>query len=177
MIGIIQEIKALFLTVFHRLGPIEIVLFLSIFVVFIFVFTLGLIWHSKRLFAQFCFLLSFVILFSSPFLIKYLMQEKIYKIQISYYRSSPLQYADTFLVDMDIKNLGKKDINKCIVKVDIFRKGTDFMNRLKNIFYPEKSFTHLIEEKIRINQTHHFLIMIDDFYYKTAPYKVGTDCF
>ncbi|PAF44858.1 hypothetical protein BJI48_02415 [Helicobacter sp. 11S02596-1] len=172
-----SEIKNLILMEFHRLTSIEIVLFLAIFVIFIFIFTLGLVWHSKRFLPTFLFLLSFVILFSSPFLIRYVMKEKIYKIEVSYQRSSPLQYANAFLIDMDIKNLGMKNIHQCIVKIDIHKNATNTFNRFKNMFFPTKSFKHFINEAIPTHQSRHFVIMIDDFYDKHSPYKVSTDCF
>ncbi|PAF43062.1 DUF2393 family protein [Helicobacter sp. 11S03491-1] len=173
-----QEIKNSFLMVFHRLGYLELGLFLGIFIVFLIIFTLGLWFYPKKILSNFLFLLSFLTLISPPFVLQYLMQEKIYKIHISYHKVSPLVYADAFLVDVDVQNIGKATINKCLVSINVSGvKNKNWLARIKNAMYPQKVFTHLFRTKIKVNQTQHLLFMFDNYDYKNNPYTLNIDCF
>ncbi|PAF52272.1 DUF2393 family protein [Helicobacter sp. 13S00477-4] len=173
----IEEIKDLLLMVFYRLSYIEIGLFLFIFIIFMLIFGLGLVFYTKKILSSILFLLAFVVLFSPPFVIRYLMQEKLYKVEVSYNRASPLEYTDSFFIDMDIKNIGKLDIHKCFVKVNVLRSGDRLAVVLRNLFFAEKSFLRSISSVIKPNQSEHFVIVIDDYHYRHQPYKVYLNCY
>lgn len=172
-----HEIGNLFLLVFHRLGFIEILIFFGFFACFLLFFILGIAFYSKRFLSAMLFLISFLLLFSPPFAIKYLMQEKLYKIQVTYAKAAPLQYTDTFFIDMNIKNIGRKTLHRCLVHINVLEAKTGLLQRFRDFIYPQKVFSQLLTQKININETQHFLVMFDDFHYKDNPYEVQVNCF
>ncbi|PAF47801.1 hypothetical protein BKH46_02920 [Helicobacter sp. 12S02634-8] len=172
----IHEVKKHFLAIAGQLGAIEIALFVGIFVIFVLIFILGVAWRANKPARSVLFLLSFLILFSTPFVLSYLMQEKIYKIQTTYYQAKPMQYADGFLVDMDITNIGKRSIKQCIVRIEVFHNQNRWIDKLKNMLWAQESFVYHLTQKIPVHHTQHFIVMIDGYGFKHKPYKVGTSC-
>lgn len=171
------EIGDLFLLVFYRLSYIELGIFFGIFVCFLLFFILGLVFYSNKFLLGILFSLSFLILFSSPFIVKYLMQEKLYKIQVTYNKAAPLEYTDTFFIDMNIKNIGKKTLYRCLVNINILGTKISLFKNFKYFIYPQKVFSQVLERKISVNETQHFLVMFDDFYHKNSPYEIQVNCF
>lgn len=172
----IEEIKKNLLDVFYHLGYVEIGIFLFIFVLFLLVFMLTLISYPKKIISPFLFILSFLILLSTPFVIKVIINEGIYKTQIFYNKAAPLQYANAFLIDIDIKNIGKTEISKCLLSVDVYHSNKNTLQKLKNFVRPQATFKYLVQKKIPINQTKNIVVMIDKYYYRKYPYHLSINC-
>ncbi|PAF53077.1 hypothetical protein BKH42_07800 [Helicobacter sp. 13S00482-2] len=171
-----EELKNNLIYVFYHLGYIEFTLFLIIFLLFLLLFMLSLLAYPKKIIFPLLFILSFVVLFSTPFLIQTAMTKGFYKIQISYNKISPLHYADAFLIDMDITNIGKRNISKCLVKINVYNKSKNKLQRLKNLAQPRAIFKRMIFKHIRINQTKNIVLMIDKYPYRNYPYETSVDC-
>ncbi|MDO7253245.1 DUF2393 family protein [Helicobacter cappadocius] len=171
-----QEIKKNLINVFYHLGYIEIGIFLAIFVLFLLIFILTLFSYQKKILFTFLFILSFFVLFSTPFVIQIAMDKGFYKTLISYNKASPLQYANAFLIDMDVKNIGKKDISKCLVSVNVYHPSKNTLEKLKNLIQPKAIFKHMIFTALKTNQTKNFVVMIDRYYYRNYPYKISVNC-
>lgn len=171
-----EEIKKNLLDVFYHLGYIEIGMFLFIFILFLLVFMLTLLSYPKKIIFPFLFILSFLILLSTPFVIKTIMNDGFYKTQIHYNKASPLQYANAFLVDMNIKNIGKKEILKCLLTVNVYHSNKNTIEKLKNFIRPQVTFKYLIQKKIPVNQTKNIVVMIDKYHYRKYPYHLSMDC-
>lgn len=171
-----EEIKKNLLDVFHHLGYIEVGIFLFIFVLFLLVFMLTLLSYPKKIISPFLFIFSFLILLSAPFIIKVIVNDGFYKTQIFYNKASPLQYANAFLVDINIKNTGKLEISKCLLSVNVYHSNKNIIEKLKNFIRPQATFKHLIQEKIPVNQTKNIVVMIDKYYYRKYPYGLSINC-
>lgn len=171
-----EEIKKNLLNVFYHLGYVEIGIFLFVFVLFLLFFMLTLLSYPKKIISPFLFILSFLILLSTPFVIKFIINDGFYKTQISYNKVAPLQYANAFLVDIDIKNIGKREILKCLLSVDVYHSNNNAIEKLKNFIRPQATFKYLVQKKIPINQTRNVVVMIDKYYYRKYPYHLSVDC-
>lgn len=171
-----EEMKKNLLDVFYHLSYIEIGIFLFIFILFLLVFMLTLLSYPKKIIFPCLFILSFLILLSTPFVIKFVINDGLYKTQILYNKASPLQYANAFLVDMDIKNIGKKEISKCLLSVNVHHSNKNILEKLKNFIRPQATFKYLVQKRIPINQTKNVVVMIDKYYYRKYPYRLSVDC-
>lgn len=171
-----EEIKKNLLDVFYHLGYIEIGTFLFMFVLFLLVFMLTLLSYPKKIISPFLFILSFLILLSAPFVIKVIINDGFYKTQIFYNKASPLQYANAFLIDIDIKNIGKMEISKCFLSVNVYRSNKNTLEKLKNFIHPQATFKYLVQKKIPVNQTKNITLMIDKYYYRKYPYDLNVNC-
>lgn len=166
-----------FWEVFNHIGLTEIAIFAVLFLLFLLFFILGMATFKKKIFPKIFFLIAFLMIFSSPFVIKNAMQNKLYKTEIIYNKAYPLHYTDSFFIDMDIKNIGRKEIKKCLVDIQVFHQEKKLADKIKNFLQPIKIFHYPIEGIIKINQTKKFTIMLDNYPYRGYPYKVYTNCY
>ncbi len=135
---------------------------------------------SKKtpLFSVFLVLLSFTLLFVGPFALKSYLDNTLRKTEVSTKNVQKLHFTNTLIVQGEVKNLSKRELNLCSIDVKVIKLGKNsfqnFLNRLKPI--RKKSIT--LKKRLDINSSIEFKVVFDNFNYtKEFNTSLSSKCY
>ncbi|WP_334084421.1 DUF2393 domain-containing protein [Helicobacter typhlonius] len=175
----LENLKTLLLQIISYFSLYEIATIMAIFFVFIMIFTLGLLLRGRKFIPYFFFFLSVVVIFSTPFVLHFVMQKILYPIDVNITSAHPMQYTQGFFVAGEITHKGKVDINECYVAVAQVRdeKGSKLIKILNDIL-PQSEFGVNVEMDIKVGETKDFAVIVPNIK-ASEPfmYRIYVDCF
>lgn len=86
----LENLKTLLLQIISYFSLYEIATIMAIFFVFIMIFTLGLLLRGRKFIPYFFFFLSVVVIFSTPFVLHFVMQKILYPIDVNITSEHPM---------------------------------------------------------------------------------------
>ena len=175
----LEKLKTLLIQIISYLSLYEIASLLVIFFVFIMFFTLGLLLRGRKFIARFFFFLSILVIFSTPFVLRFLMQKVLYTSEVNITSAHAMQYTNGFFVAGEITNKGKIVINECYIAVNEVRdeKGSKAMKILNSLF-PKSSSGISIEIDIEVGETKNFAVIVPNLKAKEPfLYRIYVDCY
>lgn len=147
----------------------DILLFITFILIASCIFFLAFIcMRRKLLFIPLTFL-GFASIISIPFISRYFMEEKFYKIHLEFKRDELLRYIDVYYIDVEVKNVGSKVINNCIITRSILYDDKvespiqKYRNIALNYLKPLYTYKEVFKEKIDINETKKFHMTINNY--------------
>lgn len=176
--AVVGKIKALFVQMVSYFSIYEIAILLSIFFIFIMLFTLGLLLRGRKFVAGFFITLSIAVIFATPFILQFAMQEILYKIDVKITNAYPMQFTKGFFVASEVSNNGKIPINECLVSVNEVREESNSIIKIINRIFPKSSSHTSVDIDIDINETKHFSVIVPQIQAKEPfLYQIFVDCY
>lgn len=165
--------KDFFLSILSILTPFDFLIFLICFIVFVCLYMIGCLLARVRFFIpQFFKLLAFLVFFATPVGMYYVSQEFFYKTQANYRMNKSLEYAPAYFVDAEIKNIGKREIGKCVYVLNVIRNPIYPKNKILNFFSSLHTYRYEFDTSLKAGQTQNFKTTFNDFDYKHYESKV-----
>lgn len=162
-----------FLSILSVLTPFDFLIFVICFVIFVCLYVIGCLLARVRFFIpQFFKLLAFLVFFSIPVGMYYVSQIYFYKTQVTYRMNKSLEYAPAYFVDGDVKNLGVREIGKCIYVLKAIRNPAYPKNKILNFFSPLHTYRYEFKAPLKVGQTQNFKATFNEFDYKYYESKV-----
>ena len=157
----IENVKTLLVQTISYLSLYEIATLLAIFFIFIMLFTLGLLLRGRKFIARFFFFLSILVVCSTPFALRYVMQKVLYT------------------SEGDITHNGKVDVNECSIVVNEVRDENGIMLfKILNSIIPKSSSSTNIELDIGVGETKSFAVIVPNIKAKEPfLYRIYVDCY
>lgn len=172
----INNAKEFFLGMFSVLTYYEFLIFGVLYFIFVCVYFLGCLLMRVRFFIpQFIKLIAFAIFFAIPVLMYYFSQDYLYKTSTQYAMNKPLEYAPAFFVDGVVKNIGHREIGKCIYTIEVYRNPAYPKNKILNFFTPLYKIKYEFKTSIKVGQSQNFKHTFNNF--KAKHYKTKIYCF
>lgn len=174
-----ENLKALLAQIVSYLSLYEIATLLAIFFIFIMLFTLGLLLRGRKFIAKFFFFNSMVVVFSTPFVLHFVMKNVLYKIEVDITNAHAMQYTKGFFVAGEITHIGKIPINECYVSVDEVRNenGSKVIKAFNSIF-PRSSSGAIVNIDINVGEQKKFATIVPHFEAKEPfLYRIYVDCY
>lgn len=174
-----ENLKALLAQIVSYLSLYEIATLLAIFFIFIMLFTLGLLLRGRKFVAKFFFFNSMVVVFSTPFVLHFVMKNVLYKIEVDITNAHAMQYTKGFFVAGEITHIGKTPINECYVSVDEVRNenGSEVIKAFNSIF-PRSSSGAIVNIDINVGEQKKFATIVPHFEAKEPfLYRIYVDCY
>lgn len=173
----ITNAKAFFLGMFSVLTYYEFLVFGVLYLVFVCVYFLGCLLMKVRFFIpQFVKFIALIIFFAIPVLMYYYSQEYLYKTSTQYAMNKPLEYAPAFFVDGIVKNIGHREIGKCVYVIEAYRNPAYPKNKILNFFTPLYTLKYEFKAPLKVGQSQNFKHTFNNFkakYYETKVYCFG----
>lgn len=165
--------KDFFLSILSILTPFDFLIFVICFVVFICLYMIACLLARVRFFIpQFFKLLAYLVFFSIPVGMYYVSQLYFYKAQITYKMNKSLEYAPSYFVDADVKNVGKREIGKCVYILNAIRNPAYPRNQILNFFSPLHTYRYEFDVTLKVGESQNFKTTFNDFDYKHYESKV-----
>ncbi|MDE7235182.1 MAG: DUF2393 domain-containing protein [Helicobacter japonicus] len=175
----IENVKTLLVQTISYLALYEIATLLAIFFIFIMIFTLGLLLRGRKFIARFFFFLSILVVCSTPFALRYVMQKVLYASEVNITSAHAMQYTNGFFVAGDITHNGKVDVNECSIVVNEVRDENGIMLfKILNSIIPKSSSSTNIELDIGVGETKSFAVIVPNIKAKEPfLYRIYVDCY
>lgn len=165
--------KDFFLGILAVLTPFDFIVFGICFVVFVCLYFVGCLLARVRFFIpQFFKLLAFLVFVCIPVGMYYASQSFFYKTQTNYRMNKPLEYAPAYFVDVDVKNIGTKEIGKCVYILRAIRNPKYPKNQILNFFSPLHTYRYEFKTSLKVGQTQNFKATFNEFDYKYYESKL-----
>lgn len=169
--------KDFFLSILSVLTPFDFLIYIICFVVFVCLYLIGCLLARVRFFVpQFFKLLAYLVFFSIPVGMYYVSQHFLYKTQVNYRMNKSLEYAPAYFVDADVKNIGTREIGKCVYVLKAIRNPLYPKNKILNFFSPLHTYTYEFKTSLKVGQTQNFKTTFNDFdhhYYESKVFCFG----
>ncbi|WP_158654732.1 MULTISPECIES: DUF2393 family protein [unclassified Helicobacter] len=161
--------------IIQNIDALSALIFLFCILLFFVFLALGFYFLRKKIIAALFFLISFFCLVATPSIIA--LSEKLffYKIEILRNDSKPLVYSDSFLIDLEFKNQGKREFDKCLVVIIPERKNQNWENKILDFIKPLASYKYKVKERIHINQVF-YIQKILPYKHRDYSFKMTLDC-
>lgn len=144
-----------------------------------FVFILLAIFLAKKSLATslLAFILSLVILFVAPFVLKHYLDQFLRPNQITTV-AKKLNFSNTLIVSGNIKNISKKDFSLCSIHVSVISDSKNTIKNFLNALKPLTKKTILIQEGIKVNESMDFRIVFDNYLHNSdINVSAKADCY
>lgn len=168
MLDLIKEIV-------QNIDMLSVLVFCFCLFLFLFFLTLGFYFLKKKVIASLFFVVSFACLVATPFVIMISAQMFFYKIEIVRNDSKPLTYSNSFFIDMEFKNQGKRNFDRCLIVVVPERKVKNLKNKILDFIKPLASYKYHFRETIKVKQTFYIQKFLS-YHYREYPFKITLDC-
>ncbi len=150
-------------------------IFAICFLLFFIFFVLGVYCFKIVFLPLVFFFLSFLFLVSIPFAIAFSSKFFIHQVQVIENHSKPLMYSNSFLLDLQFKNVGRVVLQRCLIVIKPKRKHPSLKNKILDFIKPLDTITYTIKEKIKKNQIYEVQNVLP-FAYRDYPYDLSLDC-
>jgi hypothetical protein len=130
---------------------------------FLFLFFASFLIKKRLLSATIIGILSFVVLFSGPFVVKILLDKTVRKVDIIDQDIRVLKYIDSMLIKGKLKNVGNVKITSCDINVSIILKANNTFKQIQNSLKPYKTYSFTKILNIVPGQNKEFRIEIKHF--------------
>ena len=135
-----NELKFSIFNYINHFGLYDYVAYIWLFLTFLILLFLAMLFIKKSTkFSILLMLLSFILLFAGPFVLKHFLDKTLRPVLVSHIKYQKLHFSNTLIVDSSIENISQKPYNFCQIDTKIYKpsnsKLKDFINRLKPIEY------------------------------------------
>lgn len=133
---------------------------ISIFLIILLIFLLGVALRGRLLAFMLLCLLSSGLIFASPFIYRWIMESHLKKIEFELTHNASLQYDAVYFVEGNFKNLGHLDFRGCVVDVNFIPKGIKKIDRIRYKVKPRYLHTEVYKTPLKKQESMDFKIVI-----------------
>lgn len=130
------------------------------------------------------FIIGFSIMIALPFAMRYFMEERFYKIEISKSYDSVYNYSDVYQYIAKVTNIGKRNIAGCIISHQVLYDTSNdqsmidkYKHMLLNYVKPKKIYNLDINLDLKVGQTIELTDLIEDYPHRGEPYVTKVECY
>ncbi|WP_104732521.1 DUF2393 family protein [Helicobacter salomonis] len=156
-------------------SPLALWIFGGHYALFIILFSMGIVF--KGVLSALCHVLSFIALFGAPFGVHYATEEQFYKIQTTIEHAAALVYTDAFVAQVKIKNEGRLDMKRCVLRLDVFNPFHNKVQEILSHLLFAKSYIKVFHTPLVRQQEYTFNWSIDNYPYRKNPFKLSANCY
>jgi len=129
-------------------------------------------------FSVFLLIVSLVLLFVGPFVLKHYLDKTIRPTKIEINLVQKLNFSDTLIVDGYITNLSKRKFSICTIHVEVIKKGKNSLQDILNKLKPIRKKSTILKDAVDKNSTDSFRVVFNNFTYsKDFNVSVGSSCY
>lgn len=168
--------KAKITAFLHNLIMYDYVLFGAIFLLFLLLITLSIVVRRNVSLSIFLALLSFVLLFSGPFVGYVQMHKYLFKNSTQLVESKKLTFVDALVVYGTITNESKFDFSECKITASTYKVSGNILKDFLFTLNPFKKVS-MYEHNITKGQQREFKLIVEPFTYsKDFNVSIGANC-
>ncbi|BCZ19279.1 hypothetical protein NHP190012_09210 [Helicobacter sp. NHP19-012] len=127
--------------------------------------------------SYFFYILAALCMLSAPLVVRYILEEQLFKIQTHIYETFSFTYTNAFMAKINVKNVGRLTINQCLLRLDVLHQPH---NRLQDYLY-QWVFVHTYTQSFKVQlppqKSQDLAMDIEGYPYKQAPFKLSADCY
>lgn len=165
---------------FHWYDIVLMSAFLMIALCFIF---LSFIFFRRKIVSIPLFLLGFGLIIALPFLSRYILEERFYKISIDEIYNKVYNYSDVYQYIGEITNTGKRNIAGCVFSHQILydtSKDSGFIkykHMLLNYVKPHHIYSKDIPMDLKVGQSIKISQVMENYKHRNEPYITKIECY
>lgn len=162
----IDAIKASILNYIHHFSIYDYAAYAWLVLLF-FVTVLLSIMVARRspVFSILILLLSIVLLFAGPFVLKHYLDDFIRPTKSNIEEVKKLNFSQTLIVLGSVKNISKKNFSMCEIQISVSKQDKNNIKNFINQLKPLRKKTISIKEPIEVNATKEFRVVFDNYSY------------
>ena len=175
----IDALKASILLYINNFGLYDYVGYALLILLFFIIILVSILLAKKSIISSLLMLvISFVVLFVGPFVLKSYLDDYLRPIQINTQMVKKLTFSDALVVTGDLTNTSKKNYSTCKVKISVLKQGSNKIKNLVNGLKPLRKKTIFINEPVDVNMTEDFRVVFDSYTYtKDINVSVDAECY
>ncbi len=144
---------------------------------FLLILLLAIVLRKKVGLSLFLVLLSFIIIIAGPTLGYQYIHATLYKTELTDLTIKRLEFSEAVVIKGTLTNLGKQSFNRCKISAKAYRGADNFLEELVLPLKPFQKMSILKEEKIDINNSIDFKMILEPFTYsKEYNISINVDC-
>ena len=132
----------------------------SIFLVILLIFLLGVAFRSNSVIFLVLFFFSGVLMLASPFVYQFIMESYLKQIDLTLFHNERLQYDNVYYVEGQFTNIGMLDFKGCVLSVNFIPKGLKKFDRIKYKIRPRYSYTKIYKTPLKKLEPMEFKVVI-----------------
>ncbi|RDU67526.1 hypothetical protein CQA53_00450 [Helicobacter didelphidarum] len=144
---------------------------------------LSFLTFRKRIISILCFLLGFTLIIAIPFVVRYFLEERLYKVEIKKAYDSVYNYSEVYQYIANITNVGKRNIAGCIMSHQILydTSKTSGFTKIKyialNYAKPKYVYNKEIPMDLKVGQSVDISEVMENYPYRGEPYTTKIECY
>ncbi|STQ86600.1 DUF2393 domain-containing protein [Helicobacter muridarum] len=172
---------------FSHLHTYDLLLFASLLMLSLCFMFLSFIAFRYKIISVALFFIGFVAVICLPFVMRYIMDEIFYKIDIKVQYDRILRYSDIYKYNATITNIGKRNISGCIISHNILYETQNqslinkYKNMLLNYIKPKKTYMKNIPMDLKVGQSLDVSLQsqefIDEYPYRDQKHETKIECY
>lgn len=129
-------------------------------------------------FSIFILMLSLVLLFAGPFILKHYLDRYLRPSLSTLIEVKKLNFSDALMVTGSIKNISKKSFSICRVDISVIENSDNSVKVFLNQLKPLRKKTIVVDETIELNMTKDFRAVFDGYrYLKNINVSINSECY
>ena len=126
----------------------------------------------------FIFIISLVLLFVGPFIIKKYLDEYLRPTQNKTVSIKKLTFSDALIVIGEIKNISKQDYSTCNIQLNVHKIDSSYFKDLINRLKPLRKKTISLHETLEVNATKELRVVFDNYAYtEDVNVSINSTCY
>lgn len=169
-----------FISYFHWYDIVLMSSFLMIALCFIF---LSFIFFRRKIISIPMFLIGFLLIIALPFVTRYILEERFYKVQVDEIYNKVYNYSDVYQYIAEITNVGKRNIAGCVFSHQILydtSKDSGFVkykHMLLNYVKPRHIYNKDIPMQLDVGQSVKISQVMEDYPHRNEPFVTKIECY
>ena len=180
----LKHVKDILSEFFSYLHLYDIALFSAFLLLSMCFIFLSFIAFRRKLLCIPLFIIGFAIAIAIPFAMRYLMEERFYKIEVDETYNRIYNYSDVYQYIAKVKNVGKRNIYGCIISHRILydtSKDSSMIEKyrhlLLNYVKPKQVYNTDVKLDLKVGQTVELNKLIEDYPHRGEKYTTKIECY
>lgn len=129
------------------------------------------------------FLIGFLLIIALPFVTRYILEERFYKVQVDEIYNKVYNYSDVYQYIAEITNIGKRNIAGCVFSHQILydtSKDSGFVkykHMLLNYVKPRHIYNKDIPMQLDVGQSVKISQVMEDYPHRNEPFVTKIECY
>ncbi|WP_121756743.1 DUF2393 family protein [Helicobacter felis] len=170
-----QHILEILRCFWEQTSPLALGIFGAHYALFILLFCIGIVLRGVA--SAFLYVLSFLVLFGAPFVVRYATEAYFYKIQTTIEHAAALVYTPAFAAQIKIKNEGHLPLKKCVLRLDVQQSFHNKFQEILSRIISAKTYFKTFETTLERQKETHFNWSIDSYPYRNHAFKLTANCY
>lgn len=161
----------------------DIVLMSSILMIALCFVFLSFIFFRRKIISVPLFLIGFALMIALPFLVRYVLEQRFYKVETDISYNKVYNYSDVYQYIAEITNVGKRHIAGCVFSHQILYDTskdsgmTKYKHILLNYVKPRHIYNKDIPMDLQVGQSVKINEIMEDYKHRDEPFITKIECY